>query len=896
MVGTLKFYAWKRSPLYDNVDPNPTKGRLTGHVTLTVRDDFNPADTLSHAIAFSIMSARDIAGVSRSAIRRTAPRPDTQDAETTKCVHVEFAEADFPWRYTPQKANGNILRPWLVLIVGTTDEIKIVSNRVVVNDNQVYADHPLTESHRWAHIQGSDDDSMQVARLFSPRKLAPQKEHIAALVPAFDYNPQTGAVFDSWGAQPPAQALPTYYWWRFWTAEAGDFETLAEALHPVKIAGLGVANVTYTRHSDAAEITLPVRGAITSLATAPDTEPEGLQAAIDDLDPLTQPQRYQGEQRIVSLPAYAALWTPDPEATSWGTMLNDDPRYRGIAGLGLHMGIVEQEQLVGAAVAEAGALDTAARLLRDLAFGLGAAHSLWNRRLPKDPAEQLWLFGSAMSRLHTASGTVMSEITAPDRPLDAELFSGAARRLLRGGTAWMRQSRGGYISRSDLLHEANTCPPDVEPHPARLPHIDMLIGELTAEGFGMESFEEMLELPRIPPEFAAALASLEGEIIDSGWIDRLAEMLRQFALGDVIDSCADEMWSTLTVYENEVATLEVLWRIVIACLTRGARFPHERLDDFPTSVGETDPPEPPEICRPIQDWGALGGAVSGAIDPNGENAPVIQRICSMITVGGLPACSPAPLEVPISLDFATWMLLRDHAREWLLPGVGRLEKNAVVAMESNPTFIDAYLLGLNTQFLDELHWRNIAIDRTRMPLLMFWGHINFEGDHKRMPDVYSVNDSSHAWAQTSTLGDRAHQVVHANDPQGNRDLIVVFHSDLFRRYPSTVIYLLQADDATIDTRMEQSPMPFAPPQRIGSMFRGNIEPDIVFFAFNIDPNDIEQYWVVLDEPPAELRFRSDEYHTRRGSGTLGNDGATVAAQIIDEHSRVAIRGRNLITI
>ena len=203
-------------------------------------------------------------------------------------------------------------------------------------------------------------------------------------------------------------------------------------------------------------------------------------------------------------------------------------------------------------------------------------------------------------------------------------------------------------------------------------------------------------------------------------------------------------------------------------------------------------------------------------------------------------------------------------------------------------------MGLNTQFLNELHWRNIPIDRTQMPLLMFWGHINFEGDHKRMPDIYSVADASHGWTDASALGDRAHQVAHANDPTGNRDLILVFHTQLFRRYPSTIVYLLEADDSTIDDRIQQSPLPFSAPQRIGPMFRGNFEPDIVFFAFNIDPDLIDQYWVVLDEPPAELRFKSMKYQDLALSGTLGNDGASVAAQIIDEHSRVAIRGKSLI--
>ena len=41
------------------------------------------------------------------------------------------------------------------------------------------------------------------------------------------------------------------------------------------------------------------------------------------------------------------------------------------------------------------------------------------------------------------------------------------------------------------------------------------------------------------------------------------------------------------------------------------------------------------------------------------------------------------------------------------------------------------------------------------------------------------------------------------------------------------------------------------------VFRGRIEPDLVFFAFDVPPGDLKRYWLVLDEPPMELRYLRD---------------------------------------
>jgi hypothetical protein len=73
---------------------------------------------------------------------------------------------------------------------------------------------------------------------------------------------------------------------------------------------------------------------------------------------------------------------------------------------------------------------------------------------------------------------------------------------------------------------------------------------------------------------------------------------------------------------------------------------------------------------------------------------------------------------------------------------------------------------------------------------------------------------------------------------------------LFRRYPTTVVYLYPAKPG------------FAPPApgeklvagRKDPTFTGRIGADITFFGFAVPPADLEKYWVVLEEPPAGYRF------------------------------------------
>ena len=265
------------------------------------------------------------------------------------------------------------------------------------------------------------------------------------------------------------------------------------------------------------------------------------------------------------------------------------------------------------------------------------------------------------------------------------------------------------------------------------------------------------------------------------------------------------------------------------------------------------------------------------------------------TISGLDLKSLAPLEAPIGLDYPTWTLLNQHAREWLLPGVGSLERDSIVALKTNPTFMDAFMVGINTQFISEMRWRNLPAPRISTPLRMFWGYVNHDSG-KREADIQPIGQwpsKPPAAPDADDVGALSHQAIKPGDTTGKEDLIVVFRTPLFRRYPSTLVYLvrpLAGDD--VDKLLKDPPKfddsPTNRDQRryFGPIFFGQMEPDLVFFAFDVTPDTLDQYWLVLDEPPAELRFRNDK-------GFNWANGAEFASKTIDHPTRVAISGEEL---
>jgi hypothetical protein len=940
----LTFHAWQRSRLFERAERQGP--RLGGKLSLTLTDS-NTGQAASADTAFTLMAPADVAGLQLSAVKHMAPAPFARDAETTKLVHVDLWEPDLPWRYTPA-VDALQLRPWLVLLVGTAEEIQVEGGLVTHVADSVLSTHNLDESYLWAHTQW--DGHTTIGRIVSPRGmetngghgpvgLVPQHEYLAVLVPAFNdagesmWNAPADQHFGTKGV------LPAFHFWRFWTAEPGDFETLAAALHIPPAHDVGKAQLHYRRKipADAVDIDadLEVRGAITSLQQEETPQPAVIDAVRADLDLLNDEQA-----NTIGLPQYGRPWLPNPDeiATGWPHEITDDPRFRGTTGLGVWMGVEAQEALMDAAVAQAGALREAGQRMSHLALGLLAAGSLWDRRIPTDKNERLRVFGPSMARMVAADGgIVLDRIASGSSPLVPAVFSSAAQRLLRDRSSSTRHVAGanGGFNRAAALDEANKLEPQPERGPAGLPHVDAIARKMglptLEEQFGLDDRwldEAMGKLDALAARFAEKYRRGRDELIQAGhpenvpalrqelvepFFSELMQTLEGLLADDHLpcqaDRIADDLKSEFGVPLQVICGLVLaddgarrqlhcgLRRSIRMCMAgdRCRELLGQLPDVGPSCADLLDnlPSEPRPDQVPL-DLGNLSDALIAALDPRKPDAPARTRICSLLV--GIDCTRLIRPEFPIALDFPTWGLLKQYDKEWLLPGASTLQKDSVTGLQTNPTFIDAFMVGINTQFMSEMRWRDLAVARTCTPLRMFWGQVDYV-THKREADIEPLAE----WAKApdDPLGALSHQSIR---PGGSR-LVIAFRSDLFRRYPSTLVYLVKPGAGNVDDLLKSPPqldMPDGPPGAdieqwrasrtfFGPIFAGTLTPELTFFTFDVTPSDLGQYWLVLDEPPSELRFRNVPIVPVPPP----IDAAAFAKGALDQPTRVGISGQEL---
>ena len=861
----LTFKAWRRSGVYD-LATSTVGGRRRGQLAITVADRANPAFSDTRSIPFHIMAPRDVEALEPGAVASVVPPPAAPDAEETKCPHVDFKALDLPWRYTPTAASGDRLRPWIVLLVGTEEEITVSGDGTATVAASVLDAHPLADSWAWAH---SDESAgRRVSRLLSRRDLQPNTDYVAVVVSAFD-----DSAADRWAPGRGAPAvLPAYHSWRFRTGQAGDFATLAARLEPgFADPELGRAPVVYDRVEPDAE--LAIRGALAPIG--------GTDAPLDDevaddvaqlIAPLTDPRG----RPVVTLPDYGTAWLDDTSAATWAQSLGGDPRHRGAAGLGLWAAIRLQQEIADAAAAQAGAFQVAAARIRHLVAGLEGAGSLWRRRLPVDPSHRLVIFGAAFDRIVTDDGTISARL-GDGRALPATLFSSAARRILRPGPARARRAAKGALEPSALLKAANTCPPAPAHAPDGLPHADAAVPDFDKRLRRLAEGDPRGDL--VLRRLATADVSMFSQPVQDAFRRRIDELAgaalegRPLPYGGLL-----ELLALLGRREPKPTDQEMS-----ALLERLGR---EGLDDG-SSLADlagtlvTDDRVPP--CTPV-DLATLADGLADAIDPTRPDSFAATRVLG--TIGGLDAQPLTPPQANPDIDLSFWRLLRDERPDWLLPGADQLEPDGVVAVETNPTFIDAFLVGANTQALAELRWRNIPMLSRWTPLRSFWDRIDGE---VRARDIVPIAD----WPDASALGVASHQTASAS----STDLVLVFRSPIFHRYPDTLVYLFPPVMAGGEPDWDSDP-DFAAGVASLPIFQGTLGGELRFFAFDVSPATARDMWVVLEETQSGFRFRNTEHPgwsaAERARFQNPSDSADLADVAFADPTRVLIRGDSLV--
>src|SRR6478735_3575211 len=254
-LATYKFLPWLRDGLGNTITEEDTLtsgGTVGGRaiLTLEVNVNYQAAGTKD----FRIVGPADIIGVSPDVVIRTEPANWSMVLPPNLLAHIEFYDEDFPWRYSPAKAKGDQLRPWVSLFVlketeFTRNENVLPLQRIELNDVSMLPDN--TQSWLWAHVQKiesstlADDKSASdhiISRLVSPRKLEPNTAYYAFVVPTFETGRLAGLgkgedVISLLNTQDPSwgngqMEFPVYYGWYFNTANEMDFEYLASLLEP----------------------------------------------------------------------------------------------------------------------------------------------------------------------------------------------------------------------------------------------------------------------------------------------------------------------------------------------------------------------------------------------------------------------------------------------------------------------------------------------------------------------------------------------------------------------------------------------------------------------------------------------------------------------------------------
>jgi hypothetical protein len=187
--------------------------------------------------------------------------------------------------------------------------------------------------------------------------------------------------------------------------------------------------------------------------------------------------------------------------------------------------------------------------------------------------------------------------------------------------------------------------------------------------------------------------------------------------------------------------------------------------------------------------------------------------------------------------------LEELSAEWMLPGVSNVLMDTAVLLETNPRFVEAFLVGLNEELARDLLWREYPANRSGTYFQTFWGATVNGAPAPDIQPIATFDGSGH-------LGD--HMADHAT---GGR-LVLLIRAELFRRYPNALVSAVPAQwNNDKKTRGLGTP-------RQWPIFRGDIGTDIVFFGFDIDdPKGSDDpaagkpgWYFLIEEHATEPRF------------------------------------------
>lgn len=467
----------------------------------------------------SLVGPGDVKSFAPEAVILAVPTPGAVNATPGELAYVDFYDEDFPWRYTPARANvDHRLRPWIVLLVLAEGEYTLTpvpGEVAILTVDESAPLPPVTETWAWAHVQGhgnlsggdpgdgldqqvSSTPDLARSRLISPRRLELDTQYHAFVTAAFEAGRLAGlrtpaalgvvpAQQPAWGGENQPRVFPVLYDWAFHTSpKPTDFEVLARRPRAFRIESKGFGSRELDISDPGAGIDVPAgttvafEGALapidlarTSFPTSPGLpvrdqlcEIVDLSVGLRDVGGATPDA---DEDPIVTPPAYARqhlglarVADATTSGTRWLAELNLDPRNRAAAGLGAEIVRQRDEEYMERAWAQVEELEAVNQRLRDADLAMTAGDRVYAKHISGSGSDRLLgLTVGAQRALRvaaTADLTIRGEVDASRVPAAAQ--TPTFRRIARPGRALITSLTASISSglQTGLLDRLNEDP------------------------------------------------------------------------------------------------------------------------------------------------------------------------------------------------------------------------------------------------------------------------------------------------------------------------------------------------------------------------------------------------------------------------------------------------------
>jgi hypothetical protein len=822
-----------------------------------------------------LMDPGDVLTLAAGVVTRQYPEPGSTDCPSNDLAYVEFSRPDLPWMFTPASATPeHRLRPWIVLVVVPVTE-QLASDRASTLKVAAAELPDLRQSNAWAHAQimaeRAEDIGPAVARggpgavsrLVCPRRLDPGIAYRACIVPAFDatlnlkWNVDAGGIVE----------VPIYHSWTFRAGPKEDFEELVLRLHPIEsMAALGTRPISAFKP-------WPTWKTLRALAGTPDDTTPAIfqqdgalaapgQNARPSLDEAcTTAFRTRMAQHVNHPFAESATPTEDPRdvpagdgaslappiygghhgnvrqltagAARWIEDLNLEPRRRAAAAMGARYVQEHQEFLMARAWEQLRDIEKANQLRRVAELASVAADAVHRRSVSTlRPAEVIGLAGPARTRIRRADQTLNAEIagsvlpTAVATPAFARLarpMGPIAHRMLREGPSTMIE-RG-------LQGDERVLPPRLT---TAAPRVSLVRGSQTAGDVTTRQTAVHRRLVGGTEEITLAVTlSAAKHAVDDAETASAGGLPFPAALEQVRTAIRRD----LAAWDFAPANVEAL-RTLLADPSK-VQAASDVVRTTAAFVGTREIAAAIEIARPGRtlDPGQLRVDVAAALRPSKY---LRLRLRDRIDVP-VPQHDDALQQIMVHPEFPAPLALAllQEAPNAVLPGLATFPNNRVALLETNPSFIEAFLVGANHEMNREFLWREFPTDQRGTPFKHFWPRPAEGGsDGREIEEIAS-------WPLDRRLG---------TNLAGRRtaETVLLVRGDVLRRYPFMIVMAAPALDAN------GTVAPFA--TWLLPKFPIPVGADSMAYVFDLDVNQalgIPGWFLVFQEPRAVLRYGFD---------------------------------------